>query len=227
MCTSFLSRTLRRTLPILLAGLMGCSGAAATHIADARSMTDSSEVSVSGTVTVAPGAFVSALDAGFGLQDDSGGIWISLDAKDGKPAIAKGDRVKVRGRLMDVAKLRVLSASTAAVERDGQGTGTGTDLAPRQVQTGAVNESTEGQIVRVTGQVTRAVVDDAPYGYKLFINDGSGEIQIFCHASAGFSLTSLQSFVPGQRVQATGLSMQYETTYEVSPREPAELTRVE
>lgn len=225
MCTSFLSRSLRRTLPILLAGFLGCSGSAATHIADARSMADSSEVSVSGTVTVAPGAFVSALDAGFGLQDDSGGIWISLDAKDSKPAIAKGDRVKVRGRLMDVAKLRVLSASAAAVERDGQGTGT--DIAPRQAQTGAVNESTEGQIVRVTGQVTRAVVDDAPYGYKLFINDGSGEIQIFCHASAGFNLTTLQSFVQGQRVQATGLSMQYETTYEVSPREPGELTRVE
>lgn len=77
----------------------------------------------------------------------------------------------------------------------------------------------------MTGQVTRTVMDDAPYGYKLFINDGSGEVQIFCHASAGFDLASLQPFLSGQRVQATGLSLQYETTYEVGPREPSELVK--
>lgn len=223
MRTSFLSRSLRRILPILLAGSVGCSGSATTQIADARSLADSSETSIAGTVTVSPGAFVSALDAGFGLQDDSGGIWISLDAKDGRPSIARGDRVRVRGRLSEVAKLRVLSASATAVVREGQGT----DPAPLQVQTGAVGERTEGQIVRVSGQVTRAAIDDAPYGYKLFINDGSGEIQIFCHASAGFTRASVQPFMPGQRVQATGLSMQYETTYEVSPRESGGLTRIE
>ncbi len=186
-------------------------------------MPDGSEVSISGTVTVAPGTFVSALDAGFGLQDESGGIWVSLDAKDSRPPLARGDRVRVTGRLGEVAKLRVLTASSAAVER--LSAGAGPDGNPRQVQTGSVSESTEGQVIRVTGQVTRTVMDDAPYGYKLFINDGSGEVQIFCHASAGFDLASLQPFLSGQRVQATGLSLQYETTYEVGPREASELVK--
>lgn len=186
-------------------------------------MPDGSLVSISGTVTVAPGAFVSALDAGFGLQDESGGIWVSLDAKDSRPPLSRGDRVRVSGRLGEVAKLRVLSASSTAVERLSEGAGQ--DGNHRQIQTGSVNESTEGQIIRVTGQVTRTVTDDSPYGYKLFIDDGSGEVQIFCHASAGFDLASLQPVLAGQRLQVTGLSLQYETTYEVGPREMGELIK--
>ena len=50
-------------------------------------------------------------------------------------------------------------------------------------------------------------------------------MQIFCHASAGFDLASLQPFLAGQRLQVTGLSLQYETTYEVGPREMGELIK--
>lgn len=186
-------------------------------------MPDGSQVAIAGTVTVAPGRFVSALDAGFGLQDDSGGIWVSLDAKDRRPPLARGDRVRVSGRLGEVAKLRVLTASAAAVEQLSEGAGQ--DGTPRPIAAGAVNASSEGQIIRVTGQVTRTVIDDSPYGYKLFVSDGSGEVQIFCHASAGFDLAGLQSFGAGQRLQVTGLSLRYESTFEVGPREAAEIIK--
>jgi len=96
-------------------------------------------------------------------------------------------------------------------------------VAAKDVSTGGVNELVEGSLVKVTGNITQTFQDDSPYGYKLYINDGSGEVQVFVHVSAGFDAAALRVLTSGQRLTVTGLAAQYESTYEVAPRQPSDL----
>ena len=84
---------------------------------------------------------------------------------------------------------------------------------PEDVSTGGVGEATEGKLVRVTGRVTQTFQDDAPYGYTLYVNDGSGEVQIFVHLFPGVPASTLRALTTAQTIQVTGLSAQYESTY--------------
>ena len=195
--------------------LAGCGGG--TPLSLVRAQADGSTATVEGYVTVAPGAFESAMgNPGFALQDDTGGIYVKLAEKLG---FGLGARVRVTGTLAQEAQFRVLQSDMASVE-----TLAGTrEVTPVAKSTGGVNESTEGQLVKVTAKVTQTFQDDSPYGYKLYVNDGSGEVQVFVHVSAGFSKSTLEALTLDQTIEVVGLSAQYETTYEVAPRKPADL----
>ncbi|MFY0522709.1 DUF5689 domain-containing protein [Archangium gephyra] len=187
-------------------------------ISQARAEASGSTVTVEGAVSVAPGTFVSALeDEGFAIQDNSGGIYVKITQK---LDFGLGTRVRVTGTLGEQNKLRILKAEPANVQTL-QGT---TPVVPVNVTTAEVNESREGQLVRVSGNVTQTFEDDSPYGYKLYIDDGSGEVQVFVHVSAGFDKAALQALTAGQRITVVGLTAQYESTYEVAPRQPSDLT---
>ncbi|WP_375759935.1 DNA-binding protein [Corallococcus exercitus] len=202
-------------LGALAFALAGCQPV--LSIADARSRADGSEVTVQGAVTVPPGAFASAMgDEGFAIQDDTGGIYVKLEEK---LSFGLGARVRVTGTLDEQNQLRILK--TVPVDVDLR---PGTEqVAPQDVTTGGVNESVEGELIRVSGAITQAFVDDSPYGYKLYIDDGTGEVQVFVHVSAGFDKAALQALTVGQRITVVGLAAQYETTYEVAPRMPSDL----
>jgi DNA/RNA endonuclease YhcR with UshA esterase domain len=188
-------------------------------IAEARAGASGDQVTVEGNVSVPPGAFVSALeDQGFAIQDDTAGVYVKIDAKQ---ALALGDRVRVTGTLDEQNQLRIVKAVPADITKL---SGTA-QVAAKDVGTGGVNESVEGRLVRVAGNVTKTFQDDSPYGYKLYINDGSGEVQVFVHVSAGFDKATLEALPAGQRITVVGLAAQYETTYEVAPRQPADLTK--
>jgi uncharacterized protein YdeI (BOF family) len=209
-----------RSAPLLgaaLALLLSACGAGALSITEARARDTGTEVTIEGAVTVPPGAFKSALeDEGFALQDGSGGIYVKMTQKQTFGLDAK---VRVTGTLDEQNKLRILKAEPAGVKQlDGT-----QQVSPKTVGTGAVNESVEGQLVQVSGNVTRTFQDDSPYGYKLYINDGSGEVQVFVHVSAGFDKAALQALAANQRITVVGLAAQYETTYEVAPRQPSDL----
>ncbi|MBN8471133.1 DNA-binding protein [Corallococcus exiguus] len=196
--------------------LAGCHPVLA--IEDARSRSNGSEVVVEGAVTVAPGTFSSALgDEGFAIQDDSGGIYVKLEEK---LSFGLGARVRVSGTLDEQNMLRILKSVPEDVDLK-----SGTEqVSPKEVTTGGVNESVEGQLIRASGAITQAFQDDSPYGYKLYIDDGTGEVQVFVHVSAGFDKASLQALTVGQRIAVVGLAAQYETTYEVAPRMPGDLS---
>lgn len=211
-----------RLVLLSLLVLAACGGSTseqpkATPLSEARTRDNGTQVTVEGYVTVQPGAFVSAMgNEGFALQDSTGGIYVKLAQK---LDFGLGAHVRVTGTLNEEAKLRILDSEPASVE-----TLAGTQqVSPRTVTTGGVNESTEGLLVRVSGNVSQAFQDDSPYGYKLYVNDGSGEVQVFFHASAGFDPEALRALSVGQHIQVTGFSAQYETTYEVAPRQPADL----
>jgi DNA/RNA endonuclease YhcR with UshA esterase domain len=199
--------------------LLPACGHSFTSIAEARALATGTQATIEGTVTVPPGAFGSAMDdRGFAVQDSSGGVYVKLAEK---LSFGLGDKVRVTGTLDEQNMLRILKAEPTGVE---QLKGTAQQVSPKSVGTGAVNESVEGQLVKVSGKVTRTFEDDAPYGYKLYINDGTGEIQIFAHLSMGIAQETLQALTEGQEITVVGFAAQYNTTYEVAPRTPADLT---
>jgi DNA/RNA endonuclease YhcR with UshA esterase domain len=194
------------------------SATPALTVGKARAKDTGATVTIVGHVSVAPGAFKSALsDEGFAVQDASGGVYVKMTEKQ---AFAQGAKVSVTGTLDEQNKLRILKAEPAGVKVL-KGT---KEVAPKKVGTGAVNESVEGQLIKVTGKVTQTFTDDSPYGYKLYINDGSGEIQIFSHVSAGIDKAVLEGLKAGQEITVVGLAAQYETTYEVAPRRQSDIT---
>jgi DNA/RNA endonuclease YhcR with UshA esterase domain len=86
-----------------------------------------------------------------------------------------------------------------------------------------VGESTEGLLVSVKATIVEAPTSDLPYGYKFFVDDGSGELQIFVNVETGIDVTTL---VSGQRVTVTGFSSQFEDHYEIDPRSPSDVVVV-
>ena len=91
---------------------------------------------------------------------------------------------------------------------------------PRFSFTGGIGEATEGQIVVVAGRITR-LEDDAAFGQKVFVNDGSGEIRVFLNVGTG---TTAGMHV-GQVLIVTGFSGQFED-YEIDPRFPSDIIRL-
>ena len=179
-------------------------------IADARSFPLGTVVTVDGSVTVPSGAFSSStFDQGFAIQDHTGGIYASVADNLG---FAPRQQVRVTGTLADsvLPGLLVLTAVT-----DIKAHGIGPTVQPLPVATGAVGEATEGKLVRITGTITQPIVNDLPFGFIIFINDGSGEVHSFVCASTGIDVSGLS---PGQTIEVTGFSGQFADAFEVDPR---------
>ncbi|MFY0581303.1 DNA-binding protein [Cystobacter fuscus] len=212
-------RFLLLMLPVVLVacGHTGSEGPKATPISEARGRANGTQVTVEGYVTVQPGAFASALgNEGFALQDNTGGIYVKLARK---LDFGLGAHVRVTGTLNDESNLRILESEPGSVE-----TLAGTQqVGAKDVRTGDVGESTEGLLVRINARVTQPINDELPYGYELYVDDGSGEVQVYIHGSAGFDPATLNALTVGQTLQVTGFSSQYEDTLEVAPRQPSDL----
>ncbi|HEX2835193.1 MAG TPA: DUF2268 domain-containing putative Zn-dependent protease [Thermoanaerobaculia bacterium] len=169
-------------------------------IADAREKSVGTNVTVLGLVSVPSAAFASSADNGFAVEDQTGGIWVSTkdDLK-----FALGQRVLVQGTLAtSFAKLQIDAEQVTPLD--------GRDL---RVATGQVGVATLGDIITVEGTIVR-MTDDRPYGTKLFVNDGSGEAQVFVATSTGITT----KFAAGQSIRVTGFGSVYEKTYELEVR---------
>ena len=179
-------------------------------IAEARGLPLGTVVTIDGSVTVPSGAFSSStFDQGFAIQDQTGGIYVSTPDNLG---FAPRQQVRVTGTLADT----VLPGLLVLVDvTEVKAHGSGPKVQPQPVATGAVNESTEGSIVRITGTITQPIVNDLPFGFIFFVNDGSGEVNVFVCASTGIDVSGLS---PGQTIEVTGFSGQFADHFEVDPR---------
>jgi uncharacterized protein YdeI (BOF family) len=187
-------------------------------IAAARLLPLGTVVTVEGSVTVPSGAFASGtFDQGFAVQDHSGGIYVSV-ATDLDLSVRQ--RIRVTGQLADSFGLRILVPASAADVTLLHGRGP--LVRPMRVPTGTIGEATEGRLVEIAGTITQPIVDDRPYGFRILVDDGSGELQVFVYASTGIDVSGLQ---PGQHVSITGFSGQFDDHYELNPRFPADVVQ--
>lgn len=188
-------------------------GPKAISIAQARSLALGTTVTVDGLVTVASGTFSSStFDQGFAIQDSTGGIYVSVPVNH---SLAPRQQVRVTGTLADSSGLLVITDVTAIKVM-----GRGRTVQPLSVATGDVGEDTEGTIVRITGTITQPIVNDLPFGFIIFVNDGSGEVHVFVCASTGIDVSGLS---PGQTIEVTGFSGQFADDFEVDPRTQADI----
>lgn len=183
-------------------------------VAVARQQAQGTTVTVEGLVTVAPGTFTSSADPGFALQDQTGGIWVSLTTS---PRLRVGERVQVTGTLGENQQKLQIVADAADVEPL-----PGKKL---QVATGEVGPATLGFLVTVEGTITQPVHADLPYGYSLLIDDGSGPVQVYINASTNIDPKGA-AFKPGRTIRVTGFGNQYGSTYEVDPRTRGDVERI-
>jgi uncharacterized protein YdeI (BOF family) len=179
-------------------------------IADARSLPLGTVVTIEGAVTVPSGAFSSStFDQGFAIQDRTGGIYVSTPDNLG---FAPRQQVRVTGTLADT----VLPGLLVLVDvTDVKTKGSGPRVQPLPVATGDVGEDTEGTLVTITGVITQPIINDLPFGFIIFIDDGSGDVHSFVAASTGIDVSALS---PGQTIDMTGFSGQFANDFEVDPR---------
>lgn len=201
-------------LLILVFALAARAGAEVISIAEARSLPAGTVVTVEGSVTVPSGDFSSStFDQGFGLQDETGGIYVSTAEN---PNLNFHRRVQVTGVVGDDGfGLTVLRPASLA---DVVTLGGAAPVAPTPLATGDVSEATEGLLVEVTGTLSRPIVNDLPFGYQVFIDDGSGETQVFIPASTGINPFKIPFLEKGTAITAVGYSGQFLSQYEVLPR---------
>lgn len=201
-------------LLILAFALATRADAEVISIAEARSLPAGTVVTVEGSVTVPSGDFSSStFDQGFGLQDETGGIYVSTAEN---PNLNFHRRVQVTGLVGDDGfGLTVLRPDSLA---DVVTLGGATPVEPTPLATGDVSEATEGLLVEVTGTLSRPIVNDLPFGYQVFIDDGSGETQVFIPASTGINPFKIPFLEKGTAITAVGYSGQFLSQYEVLPR---------
>ncbi len=190
-------------------------------VSHARSVEPGSRVTVEGSVTVPSAAFSSStFDQGFALQDDSAGIYVSLSDD---PHLQLHRRVRVTGEVGDDGfgqlVLRPDSLHDVEVLKGAWA------YRPQSVSTGSVGETTEGLLLEVEGTIIRGPTNDLPYGYSLFIDDGSGEVQVFIAASTGINPFRIGYLRPGTTIRVTGLSSQFLASIEVLPRTTGDIHR--
>lgn len=204
-----------RTFLLILAFVVAARAhAEVISIAEARSLPAGTVVTVEGSVTVPSGTFSSStFDQGFGLQDETGGIYVSTSEN---PNLNFHRRVQVTGEVGDDGfGLTVIRPASLA---DVVPLGGASPVEPTPLATGDVSEATEGLLVEITGTLSRPIVNDLPFGYQVFVDDGSGETQIFIPASTGINPFTIPFLVNGAEITAVGYSGQFLSQYEVLPR---------
>ena len=189
---------------------MSAAASDSIPIAAARQTPIGRTVTVTGLVTVPSGRFrSSSADEGFAIQDQTGGIWISTKTN---PNLRLQQHVRVKGKLAAAAKKLQIVADSIEPQQ-------GTE--PR-VATGSIGAATLGFIVTVEGRITRLVAD-GEYGHKVFLDDGSGEAQVFLNKTTDIDP---KQFRAGETIRVTGFASQYEATYEVEPRSRADISKI-
>lgn len=183
-------------------------------IAEARARRTGDVVHVEGTVTVQSGAFASSIASGFALQDETAGIFV-LDAHH---EFGLGTRLRLTGRRGVTSGLQHIALQVVE-PLDGSGA-----VVPRPVATGSLGNDLEGLLIRVSGRVMHEQ-DDAAYGYKAFVDDGSGPCQVFLDASTGLTQEATRWRI-GDHLQVTGFAGRYNETDEIMPRVSSDIVKL-
>jgi uncharacterized protein YdeI (BOF family) len=197
----------------------GHPGPRVVTIAQARALPLGTTVTVEGTVTTPSGVFASSYsDQGFAVQDRTAGIFVSFPTTN--IGVRPPRHVVVTGVLQNPSGLLMIAPANAkAVQQKGYDR----PVQPKQLRTGSVGTSNQGLLVRVAGKITQGPIDDLPYGHKLFVDDGSGAVNVYVNLG---TKVDVSPYKVGQRVVVTGFSSAFGGVPEIDIRGPQDLTRV-
>lgn len=166
-------------------------------------------VDLEACVTVPPGVFS---DNYIFVQDDTGGLKIYLSSKRGDfPVIALADRLAVRGKVPLITgerEIQIEDVGTIQVR------GKCDPIQPLRLATGAINESVEGRLVEVRGNVVSSARGE------FVINDGSGEALVYIDTTTQIRLSSLAR---GQMVHVIGVTSRTRNRIAILPRFQSDL----
>jgi len=88
------------------------------------------------------------------------------------------------------------------------------------LKTGEVGPPNEGKLIVVQGKIIGNIIDDRPWGWKIYLDDGSGKLLVFVAPSTRIDVNR---FRPGQTLNVIGLSGHYEQHIELLPRTPTDI----
>jgi uncharacterized repeat protein (TIGR01451 family) len=183
-------------------------------IATARAGSNGELFAIEGQVIYVPGTFGTSE---WGLQDSSGGISVYYSPP---PAAALGDRVRLVATLGAYNNQEQMVAPVLYFAN----LGAGPEVDPIFHATGDIGTgTTEGWLVQIKGSVSG--LDPANCGqagnFQFNVDDGTGPAVVFVDIDTGVNLCD--DVVNGDVVRVTGFSTQYQTTYEIKPRQPADI----
>ncbi len=171
-------------------------------------------VTIQGRVTVPSGTFYTAItDQGFAVNDGTGGIFICTGETDYR--LRERRTVEIEGTVGEIHGMPCVVASQVDRIRRKE----------LRLPTGNVPTSAVGSIVTVQGEILE-VRADADFGTKVFIDDGTGEREVFI----GANIAQPRWLAEGNSIRATGFVAQFpdfgETTPEVDVRSRRDFRRV-
>ena len=173
-------------------------------ISEAYELSPDTEVTVVGRVTVASGTFFSAIgNAGFVLDDRTRGIFVCTETDLG---LRLGKSIRVIGTLENVNGLPCIRATSVEDVREQE----------IRVSTGKVSASAVGSILVAQG-VIEEIVPDGDFGDKVFIDDGSGPLEVFINKSTDIDLDDLDFIQPGNEIRVRGFVALFPAFGEESP----------
>lgn len=173
-------------------------------------MSPGTMVRLLGKVSVPSGAFVSSTPYGFALQDDTAGIYVVDKRYPARGSFQIGEIVAVTGTTQTVNGMVAIDLIEA------KKIGKGKDVTPNFVPTGQVGKANEGLILGVAGRVD-SLKNDMPYGYKLFINDGTGALTVFLNSNPEL-IELVATLEIKDSISVIGLSASYNGINEIEPR---------
>jgi len=194
------------------------------------------EITVEGFISVAPGTFESSTgEAGFAIQDVTSGVYVQVSsalALDLSGFIL-GDKVRVTGVVGDLDQLITLTidelADILSVSNFGFIFWPGA-LDTAQIDDTVNNPEGEANIVGLDGIIVvdpdgsgeTVLRDEDPggelFGWKIWLDDGSGVAQTFWHPTADMDPEALTFLTAGTPVRINGFLNRHIDQYEVFPR---------
>ena len=92
---------------------------------------------------------------------------------------------------------------------------------PLPMATGTVGAANEGKLVVVEGRIVGDIADDRPWGWKIYLDDGSGKLLVFVASETGIDVSRLR---PGHTLKVAGISARYQQHVELLPRSQADIS---
>ena len=93
------------------------------------------------------------------------------------------------------------------------------------IATGSLDAAEVGARVSIWGHVTR-IQDDSPYGHKLWVDDGTGEAQVFVDASTEL-IRHTASWRVADLLRIDGVVGKYGHHYELLPKTTSDIVVLE